>query len=139
MQLKDTDLFSRIISTLKKEGIKISLDDFGKGCSNIDYLKKFDVDEVKIDISLVKDIHKNTENYKSIADLMQFAKDNAIQVCCEGIETEQELNVIKQFMPNRLQGYLFDRPAEAEYITKVYTQKDSEEYKARERFISSLR
>ena len=138
MQVEDMDRLARIISELKARDIQIAIDDFGTGYSDIRYLKQLDIDEVKIDRTFVRDICEGSDAYTLIAETTKFAKEHNIDVCFEGVETAEELAVIKKLNPNRLQGYLFDRPADAEYITKAYMQEDSEEYKKRERFIQTL-
>jgi len=136
--LHEIDHFSGIISRLKSEGIQIAIDDFGTGYSNIGYLKKLDVDEIKIDRMFVSGIEENTYNYKLISNTMEFAKMNSIRVCCEGVENSRELAVLEVLSPDVLQGYLFDKPCEVKEFEESYIDKKNEKYKTRIKFIKQL-
>jgi hypothetical protein len=136
--LNEADRFGTIISRLKQEGIQIAIDDFGTGYSNIGYLKKLDIDEIKIDRMFVSNIAEDTYNYKLISNTMEFAKMNEIRVCCEGVETSKELMVLESISPDILQGYLFDKPCEVKEFEEVYIDKDNEKYKTRLKFIHQL-
>ena len=136
--LNEINHFSSIISRLKQKGIQIAIDDFGTGYSNIGYLKKLDVDEIKIDRMFVTGIAEDTYNYKLISNTMEFAKMNSIRICCEGVETGEELGVLETLSPDILQGYLFDKPCEVVEFEEAYIIKQSEKYKTRIKFIRQL-
>ncbi len=136
--LHEADRFGNIIKRLKQEGIQIAIDDFGTGYSNIGYLKKLDIDEIKIDRMFVTNIEEDTYNYKLISNTMEFAKMNEIRICCEGVETSKELVVLENLSPDILQGYLFDKPCEVKEFEEAYINKGSEKYKTRQKFIRQL-
>lgn len=126
------------IKYIKSYGVRFAIDDFGTGYSNLGYLKQFDVNEIKIDRSFVTEIEKNTYNYRLISNVIEFAKTNSINACCEGIETTKELSVLEPLQADFFQGYLFDKPCTAEQITKKYIHTSSEEYKARIQAIDEI-
>jgi hypothetical protein len=95
------------------------------------YLKKLDVNEIKIDRSFVSEIEKNTYNYRLITNVIEFAKTNSIQACFEGVETAKELSVLEPLQADIFQGYLFDKPCTAEEISQKYICTSSDAYKAR--------
>lgn len=134
----EVDRFVGIIKQLKSAGIQIAIDDFGTGYSNIGYLKQLDIDEIKIDRMFVKDIEKDTYNYKVLSNTLDFAKMNAIRVCCEGVETARELTVLESHSPDLIQGYLFDRPCEPKIFEEAYINSESDKFKEREEFINKL-
>lgn len=134
----EIDQIAETIAELKHEGVEFAIDDFGTGYSNIGYLKQLDVDEIKIDRMFVKDIEKDTYNYKLVSNMLEFAKMNALRVCCEGVETPKELAVLESYSPDLMQGYLFDKPCDEKTFTERYVDNDTEKYKARERFIENL-
>ena len=134
----EIDQIAEIIADLKHEGVEFAIDDFGTGYSNIGYLKQLEVDEIKIDRMFIKDIEKDTYNYKLVSNMLEFAKMNALRVCCEGVETAKELAVLESRSPDLMQGYLFDKPCDEKTFTERYIDNDTEKYKARERFIENL-
>lgn len=136
--MHELDEFSKTIALLKEEGIEIAIDDFGTGYSNIAYLKQLDVDEIKIDRMFVKDIEKDTYNYKLVSNMLDFAKMNVLRVCCEGVETAKELAVLESGSPDLMQGYLFDKPCDEKTFAERYVDSATEKFKARERFVENL-
>ena len=127
-----------LIKYIKSYGVRFAIDDFGTGYSNLGYLKQLDVNEIKIDRSFVTDIEKNTYNYRLISNVIEFAKTNAINACCEGVETARELTVLEPLQADVFQGYLFDRPCSAEEIDQKYIHELSDKYKARIRAIEEI-
>lgn len=131
VQLSGNNHYYNLIKYIKSYGVRFSIDDFGTGYSNLGYLKQLDVSEIKIDRSFVSEIEKNTYNYRLISNVIEFAKTNSINACCEGVETAKELSVLEPLQADFFQGYLFDKPCTAKEITQKYIHKESEEYKAR--------
>ena len=136
--MHEIDEISKTIAALKEEGVEIAIDDFGTGYSNIGYLKQLDVDEIKIDRMFVKDIEKDTYNYKLVSNMFDFAKMNVLRVCCEGVETPKELAVLESGSPDLLQGYLFDKPCDEKTFTERYVDSETETFRARDRFVENL-
>lgn len=131
-----------IISTirvLKQYHINFAIDDFGTGYSNLGYLKQLEVDEIKIDRLFVSGIEKETYNHKLINNVIEFAKDNDIRTCCEGVENTRELVTLETLLPDILQGYLFDRPCTAQTIEKTYIDFSADEFAQRIQFIEKIR
>ena len=109
-------------SKLRKAGVHISIDDFGTGYANLGYLQKLHANELKIDRLFIKDIKQGSFHHTLINNIADFAKNNGLFVCMEGVETTEELAVLELADPDLLQGYLFDKPLvtsefEARYIT----------------------
>jgi diguanylate cyclase (GGDEF)-like protein len=94
------------LAQLQKLGIRISLDDFGTGYSNLEYLINLNVDEIKIDKSFTNNLH--TPSGKYIAQTMtELSKKLNMKVIYEGVETKEELDIIKKLGGNYIQGFLF--------------------------------
>lgn len=129
VQLRTTASLYEIIKQLRNIGVHISIDDFGTGYANMSYLKELKVDEIKIDRVFVKDIKKDTYNYKLVRNMTEFAKTNSIRTCCEGVEEASELMVLEGLSPELLQGYLFCRPCSPEELELAYLDPDSKEHK----------
>lgn len=118
------------MSKLKNQGIKFSIDDFGTGYSALGYLKKYDIDYIKIDKSFIYDIVTNSYNKILCESIISMAHKLNIKLIAEGIETKEQQNVLKSFGCDYLQGYLFERPISIEDFVKKYShsKNDSEKY-----------
>ncbi|MBL8488210.1 MAG: EAL domain-containing protein [Rhodocyclaceae bacterium] len=101
---------------MKERGIEVSLDDFGTGYSAMAYLKRFDIDTLKIDQSFVRDLETD-ESDRAIAEaIIAMAHKLGMRVVAEGIETRGQLDVLTRSGCDMGQGYLFARPmAEAAF------------------------
>ena len=131
MQLQDYSYFNKIFYEWKRRGIEIAIDDFGTGYSSLSYLKSIDIDETKIDRCFVTRIQCNAYNYRLLNNMIELAHGAQIQVCCEGVETEEELAALREMHPDVLQGFLFAKPYKKEEFEKIYFQKNSQEYEER--------
>ena len=95
---------------LRDAGIQVSLDDFGTGYSSLSYLKKFDIDYLKIDRSFVKNLHDGAQDSALCEAIIVMAHKLGLKVIAEGVETEQQRQVLAQAGCDYAQGYLFSRP-----------------------------
>ncbi|MDA3731353.1 EAL domain-containing protein [Niameybacter massiliensis] len=120
IQMKEIEYFNGIFAEWKKAGIEISLDDFGTGYSGLGYLTQFQIDEIKIDRCFISGIQKNNYNYKIVHSIMELAATNNMRVCCEGVEEEEEVQVLAGLKPDLLQGYYFARPCVPEEFEQMY-------------------
>ena len=109
--LEDYETTVRTINYLKERGIQFSIDDFGTGYSSLSYLRKIPVDYLKIEMEFIKDIHHNRVNRTIVESTIKMAHDLGFKTVCEGVETREEFNVLKQFQTDYVQGYLFGKPA----------------------------
>jgi diguanylate cyclase (GGDEF)-like protein/PAS domain S-box-containing protein len=106
------------IQLLRDFGIAIAIDDFGTGYSSIGYLKKFKVDYIKIDRSFIKDIHENNEDSTIVQSIILLAKGFNLKIVAEGVETQQQLDLLKVLHCHNIQGYLFSKPLPANQFTQ---------------------
>jgi diguanylate cyclase (GGDEF)-like protein len=100
-------------------GVALHIDDFGTGYSSISYLRRFEIDCIKIDRSFVSDICSNREDRALVAAMIAMASALGVKVIAEGIETHQQLEQLRALNCDYGQGYLFARPgpvAEAERL-----------------------
>jgi diguanylate cyclase (GGDEF)-like protein/PAS domain S-box-containing protein len=107
------------INDLYNLGINFSLDDFGTGYSSLSYLKRFKIDNLKVDKSFIMDIKIDVNNTEITKAIIAMAHSLGLQVTAEGVETVEQLEFLKQHHCDKLQGYLFSRPLPADEITSV--------------------
>ncbi len=105
-----------IIKQLKEAGYSICLDDFGSGYSNFVYLLRLNIDYLKIDANLIKNIANDNVSYEVVKMIAQFCKKMKIKTVAEYIENEEILRIIKELDIDYGQGYLFSKPKPIEEI-----------------------
>lgn len=111
----------KILTELRTQGFKISIDDFGAGYSSINLLKDLTIDVLKLDKSFLDvDILKEADVIV-ITSMIQMAKKLHITVLCEGAETKEQVSFLKNASCDLVQGYYFSRPISVEAFTKLYT------------------
>jgi EAL domain-containing protein (putative c-di-GMP-specific phosphodiesterase class I) len=102
------------LSNLKLLGIKLSMDDFGKGYSSLSYLHQFPFDTLKIDRSFISGIGESGEHTEIVRTIISLAKGLGLDVVAEGVETESQLVQLRNLGCQFGQGYFFSRPLSAE-------------------------
>lgn len=116
------DANSGIINQLlafRDAGIQVSLDDFGTGYSSLSYLKKFDIDYIKIDQSFTRNLAPNASDLALCEAIIVMAHKLSIKVIAEGIETQEQCNLLMAAGCDYGQGYLFSKPVSAEEFEKL--------------------
>jgi EAL domain-containing protein (putative c-di-GMP-specific phosphodiesterase class I) len=99
---------------IKAFGVTFSLDDFGTGFSSLSYLKRLPLDEVKIDQSFVRDITTDPSDAAIVRAIIAMSQSLGIQVVAEGVETEAQLQFLKENECTNFQGFLFSEPIRIE-------------------------
>ncbi len=108
--IQNYDEVNRFIKEVKRYGVKIAIDDFGAGYSNFAYIMRLDVDFIKIDGSIIRDIHKNRSSQVITETILDFAQKLNIQTIAEFVSDEEVYNYVKNLPVDSLQGYLFGEP-----------------------------
>ncbi|MBU8880366.1 EAL domain-containing protein [Bacillus sp. FJAT-29790] len=121
--LNNEEVVKNTIYSLKEMGIKIALDDFGKGYSSLSSLAQFPFDVIKIDKSFIQNmVHSNQDQFIA-KSIIYLAKGLKIMVVAEGVETVQQLKMLKNEECHQLQGYLFSRPIPVKEFEKLLAKK----------------
>jgi diguanylate cyclase (GGDEF)-like protein/PAS domain S-box-containing protein len=108
--IQDNDVVTGALDDLHAAGIRIALDDFGTGYSSLSWLHQFPVDIVKIDKSFVQQIGVDARRAAIVRALLEVAASSGLEVVAEGVETEQQRDLLIDMGCTVAQGYLFGRP-----------------------------
>lgn len=116
--MDDVEAAIQTVDHLKAMGITIAIDDFGTGYSSLSFLKRFSVDKLKIDQSFVQMLATDSDDQKIVEGIIALAHKLQISVIAEGIEIQEQLQLLKSYQCDYGQGYLFSRPVPSESIDK---------------------
>jgi len=111
--MENPEAVIEILSELKTLGVLLLLDDFGTGYSSLSYLHKFPIDIVKIDRSFVSDMENSDKNLEIVRTIITLAKTLGKKVIAEGLETAQQLAILRDMKCDFGQGYYFSRPIDS--------------------------
>lgn len=117
--LADTESVIQTMYDLKALGVSLALDDFGTGYSSLSYLQRFPVDRLKIDRSFLLESMKDGNAAHIVHSIVQLADKLGLISVAEGIETEEQLALMRHFGCNELQGFLFSRPIPVDQFTAL--------------------
>lgn len=106
----------RTLERLRKLGIRIAIDDFGTGYSSFLYLKDLPVDELKIDRGFLIDLQPNSKEEAILESIIHLAAKLGLIVTAEGVETQQQADILTNLGCNQLQGYLLGIPVNVENL-----------------------
>jgi diguanylate cyclase (GGDEF)-like protein/PAS domain S-box-containing protein len=102
-----------LLERLHDIGVALSIDDFGTGYSSLNYLRRFPIDKIKIDKSFIDEIVEHQETARVVGGIIALAKALDLKVVAEGVETPQQLEILRSEGCHQAQGYLFSRPLPA--------------------------
>lgn len=124
--MENADKAIEILDELTKLGIRISIDDFGTGYSSLAYLKKFNVDKLKIDREFIKDLPYDKEDVVLTSTMIMLANKLELDVLAEGVETKEQIDFLAQQGCSIVQGYYYSKPLpEDEFIAYLLSKSNS--------------
>lgn len=121
--LNSTEDAITLMNTINEIGVRFSLDDFGTGYSSLQYLKRLPISQVKIDQSFVRDIVTNGSDKVIVRTIVVMAQSLGIRVIAEGVETEEQRQLLLDGGCTQYQGYLFGRPMPIEQFEELLKKK----------------
>ena len=121
--LENTDEVAHTLRKLSAMGLEISIDDFGTGYSSLNYLKRFPINNLKIDRSFVMDISNDADDTAIVIAIIALAHSLQMKVIAEGVETEQQLAFLRQQGCDQYQGYNFSEPLSAPEVASKLLQR----------------
>lgn len=108
------------------QGIKIALDDFGTGNSSLSLALELPFDELKVDMSFIRDIKQKPQNQAMVQSIVDYAKRTNTETCIEGIENKEVSDYIEQFGSTWQQGYYYSKPVPIDRFEEVLRKKATE-------------
>ncbi len=111
--MQNTQTTVTLLTELNRLGVRISIDDFGTGYSSLAYLKRFPIDTLKIDRSFVCDIDTDPDDAAIVKAIIALAQSLEMHVIAEGVETRNQLEFLRTYQCNEIQGYLVSPPLPA--------------------------
>lgn len=114
------------IESIRALGIRIYLDDFGTGYSSLSYLKRFPMDTVKIDRAFIRDLYIDRSDRALIAAIITMANSLGLNVVAEGVEDEEQLNILREMGCRCVQGYYLSRPVHSTELAQSYLRINAE-------------
>ncbi|HET7792067.1 MAG TPA: EAL domain-containing protein [Rhizobacter sp.] len=121
--MDDTRVTLQVIEQLSAAGVHLSIDDFGTGYSSLSYLRQLAAEELKIDRSFVLDLETSADARAIVDAVVKLAQALGLKVVAEGVETEQQQEILRTLGCNELQGYLFAKPMPAAALA-LWAMKD---------------
>ncbi len=117
--MENTRAIKIILQQLKQRKIKLIMDDFGTGYSSLSYLHSFPFNALKIDKSFVKRMQENKENMGLVPAMIGIANSMGMSAIAEGVETQEQLALLRSLNCDFAQGYLFSEPVEQQLVLKL--------------------
>jgi diguanylate cyclase (GGDEF)-like protein/PAS domain S-box-containing protein len=120
--MQDVEFTRSILTQFKDLGFGIAIDDFGTGYSSLNYLKKFPIDYLKIDISFIKDITTDPDAAAIVTAIISMAHNLGLKTIAEGVETKEQRQILRLLRCDIIQGFYYSRPLPAADIEPILTR-----------------
>ena len=117
--MEDIEYCAKILTSFKDLGVGLVIDDFGTGYSSLSYLKIFPFDAVKIDRSFVDGLGRDSNDSALVAAIIAMSEALKLNVTAEGVETEEQLTLLKGLSCQRAQGYFLSKPMPADELSRM--------------------
>ena len=122
---ENADQVIRVVESLRGKGYEVEMDDFGTGYSSLNMLSAMPIDVLKMDRAFVRNIEHDEKDIQLVALILGIAKNLRIPVVAEGVETEEQMKLLKDLGCELVQGYYFSRPLQASEFEETYIRDRS--------------
>ncbi len=119
---RDLDFMKSQIERFKALGFAVWMDDFGSGYSSLDVLQNIGFDLIKFDMRFLQQFHQSVRSRVILTEMLRMAASLGIETVCEGVETEEQSQFLRETGCTKLQGYLFQKPIPVEKILEKYAK-----------------
>ena len=116
--IRDFEKAMNTLNSLNEVGVKIALDDFGTGYASLSNLTKLPIDLIKIDRSFIDNLSKSDKNKEFVEAIISMGHMLQCKIISEGVEIEEQLEILIDSKCDYIQGYLWGKPAEFEEVLK---------------------
>jgi len=123
--LQNSEATLETLHELRAQGVRISLDDFGTGYSSLSYLRSFPFDKIKIDRSFVQELASREDSMAIVRAVAGLGRSLGIVTTAEGVESAEQLDLLRREGCNQAQGYLFSPPRPAAEVERMLTRADA--------------
>jgi EAL domain-containing protein (putative c-di-GMP-specific phosphodiesterase class I) len=117
--MQDAEAAIAMLAELKSLGVRLAIDDFGTGYSSLNYLRRFPIDELKIDRSFVASLDDGPTQSAVVLSILRLSETLQLETVAEGIEEPSQLAVLRDLGADLGQGYLFARPLDVGAVTAL--------------------
>ena len=124
--LEDSPGTRQVLGTLAGLGVRVAMDDFGTGHSSLSYLKRFDIDTLKIDRSFVSELPHDAEDVAISAAIVAMGHTLKMRVVAEGVETTEQARCLHKMGCDEMQGYLLSRPLAGPQLLSWMQEREDE-------------
>ncbi len=121
----NADQLVNVIENLRNDGFMIEMDDFGSGYSSLNMLTTIPIDALKMDMKFIRNMQKDEKSMKLVELVLDIAKSLQVPVIAEGVETEEQLKLLKARGCDIIQGYYFSKPVPPEEFTKFFVPEEN--------------
>ncbi|MBS0387785.1 MAG: EAL domain-containing protein [Proteobacteria bacterium] len=128
LAMHGAEKYVEMLGRIKALGVQIAVDDFGTGYSSLSYLKRFPVDQLKVDRSFVIDLATDPDDAVIVQAIIALGHKLNLRVVAEGVETAEQLDFLRQAGCDEMQGYLFGKPMMAADFAELLTSQDFGHY-----------
>ncbi|WP_035786245.1 two-component system response regulator [Butyrivibrio sp. XPD2002] len=123
---ENSDQIIKVVNGLRERGFAIEMDDFGTGYSSLNMITSLPIDILKLDMQFVKNIHEGNKDMKMVELMMDIAKSLKVKVVAEGVETEEQYDLLKKAGCDVIQGFYFSMPCVVSEFEKLIVKENEE-------------
>ena len=124
--MDDVERTVRVLDQLKQLGIRLAIDDFGTGFSSMNYLSRFPIDRLKIDQSFIRGLGRDDTATEITAAVISLGQKLSLKVVAEGVETQLQLDKLRELGCDEIQGYLFSEPISEENLVALLQRPEAD-------------